>query len=144
VPVVAGQRQRTGREAAAKVIETTFTPGRDVFRLNLAPGYAVPALRTLERTFVYDRAELGALTVRDEVVFAEPSSFETALVTWGEAKEVAPGRLEIRDGGARYGWASMRAARNSACAWSRSRRTSAVRAIPRASASSSTGPSNAR
>jgi hypothetical protein len=98
VPVVAGQRQRTGREAAAKVIETTFTPDRDVFRLNLAPGYAVPALRTLERTFVYDRAELGALTVRDEVVFTKPSSFETALVTWGEAKEVAPGRLEIRDG----------------------------------------------
>lgn len=98
VPVVAGQQQRTGREAAAKVIETTFTPDRDVFRLNLAPGYAVPALRTLERTFVYDRAELGALTVRDAVVFTKPSSFETALVTWGEAKEVAPGRLEIRDG----------------------------------------------
>ncbi|MGQ9729764.1 MAG: hypothetical protein ACUVX8_00695 [Candidatus Zipacnadales bacterium] len=97
VPLVAGTLQRTGREAAAKVLATEFTDTTDTLKLDLAAAYAVPALKTLERTFVYSREDTGSLTVTDHVVFSEPMDFGTALITMGQFHQVAADELNIYD-----------------------------------------------
>lgn len=97
VPVVAGQLQRTGRDAAAEVLATDFTDERDALTLDLSAAYDVPALTTLQRAFVYDRTGDGSLTVTDAVQFAEPHSFETALITDGLWQRREDGTLLISD-----------------------------------------------
>ncbi|MBD3293527.1 MAG: hypothetical protein GF393_11425 [Armatimonadia bacterium] len=97
VPVVAGELQRTGREAAAEVLATDFTDERDALTLDLSVAYDVPALTTLEREFVYDRAGDGSLTVSDTVAFEEPHSFETALITDGLWLRGDDGTLLVSD-----------------------------------------------
>ena len=82
VPRVAGQLQRTGRQARGRVIRQNFTDEADTLVLDIASAYDVPELKKLERTFVYSRAGAGSLTVSDEVVFSKPSSFDTALITF--------------------------------------------------------------
>ncbi|MGC9317808.1 MAG: heparinase II/III domain-containing protein, partial [Armatimonadota bacterium] len=84
VPVVAGELQRTGREAAAEVLEAEFTEDGDRLMLDLAAAYDVPALQTLQRTFEYARGDECSLTVTDRVEFAEPSEFEVPLITDGD------------------------------------------------------------
>jgi hypothetical protein len=83
VPAPAGQLQRSGREAEARVLQRDFTEERDTLVLDLAPAYEVPGLRRLERSFQFDRAGKGVFTVIDTVEFDTPSTFETALVTLG-------------------------------------------------------------
>jgi hypothetical protein len=97
VPRVAGQLQRTGREAQARVLEATFTDTADTLKLDLKSAYDVPELETLERTFVYSREGEGALTVTDHVVYTAPQAFGTALVTCGSYREIAPGELNVYD-----------------------------------------------
>lgn len=82
VPLVAGKQQRTGRAAAAKVIQTEFTDERDTLVLDLSAAYSVPELRRLVRTFVFSRHGAGSLTVTDEVEFSTAQSFGTALITF--------------------------------------------------------------
>lgn len=82
VPVVAGQLQRAGRNAAAKVLETDFTETRDVLKLDLTSAYAVKELKSLTRTFVFERTGRGRLLSNDEVTFESPQTFEEALITY--------------------------------------------------------------
>jgi hypothetical protein len=95
VPVVAGRLQSTGKAFAARVVATTFTEAADTLVLDLSGAYEVPALRTLTRTFVLKRGRSPEITVTDEVSYAEPSTFETALVTFEPWKEVRKGRLQV-------------------------------------------------
>jgi len=97
VPVVAGQLQQTGRKAEGKVLKTDFTPEADTLVLDIASAYAVKELKSLRRTFVYSRNGAGSLTVTDEVVFATPKEFETALVTFGRWKQLDAKLLEVSD-----------------------------------------------
>ncbi len=97
VPVVAGQLQRTGKDAKAAVLRTDFQDGRDTLALDIRSAYAVPQLKKLERTFTFRRAEPASLTVRDRVRFTEPESFEEALITWGTCRKVSRDELEITD-----------------------------------------------
>lgn len=97
VPRVAGKLQSSGRRAAAKVLRTEFTDARDTLVLDIKPAYAVKELRRLQRTFVYSRQGAGSLTVTDEVEFASPQAFETALITLGQWKKLAPRSLAITD-----------------------------------------------
>ena len=98
VPVIAGQLQRTGAEAHGVILETNFSAAADTFKLDYRSAYAVPSLEKLERTFVFQREPKPSLEVRDEVKFARPEAFETALVTWGKIKTVNATTLEITDG----------------------------------------------
>ncbi|MBN1442332.1 MAG: heparinase II/III family protein [Planctomycetes bacterium] len=98
VPVVAGELQRPGRGAQARVLKTEFTGGADTLVLDLRSAYAVRELEKLARTFVYSREGAGSLTVIDEVEFSSPRSFATALVTLGEVSRPRPDELIIRDG----------------------------------------------
>ncbi len=91
VPVVAGKLQRRGRKAAAEVLKTEFTDQTDTLALDLEAAYEVPALESLQRTFVFSREGDGSLTLTDQFAFSEPESFATALVTF------APWRREGND-----------------------------------------------
>ncbi|TWT78869.1 Heparinase II/III-like protein [Planctomycetes bacterium CA13] len=83
VPRVAGQLQKTGRNAAAKILRTEFSDEKDELEIDLKAAYAVPDLKSLKRTFIYWRSKEGTLQVKDEVEFSSPQTFETALVTLG-------------------------------------------------------------
>lgn len=97
VPVVAGQLQRTGHEARGKVLAAAFTDAADRFVLDLASAYDVPALRSLEREFLYSREGLGSLAVTDRVAFAAPQTFGTAIVTLGDWQQPDPSTILVYD-----------------------------------------------
>ncbi|HUC83543.1 MAG TPA: heparinase II/III family protein [Candidatus Acidoferrales bacterium] len=99
VPIIAGQLQRTGAAAHGEILETNFTAARDVFKLDIRSAYAVPALEKLERTFAFERGDKPSLTVSDAVKFSEPQAFQTALITWGQARSIDANTLEISDRG---------------------------------------------
>ena len=99
VPVVGGQLQRVGPSAKAVVRRADFGSAEDVLALDISSAYAVPELHRLERTFVFHRAALASLTVRDEVAFGTPQDFETALITWGEWEKTAENELLLTDEG---------------------------------------------
>ena len=95
VPVVAGQLQRDGRAAEAKVLRTELTDKSDLLDLDLAAAYPVPDLASLRRTFVYSREGAGSLTVTDRVEYKTPQTFGTALVTLGHWQHLEDGALLI-------------------------------------------------
>jgi hypothetical protein len=99
VPMVAGELQRTGAAARAKVVKTNFTDASDTLTLDITSAYAVPELVKLERTWVYSRVGAGSLTVADHVVFKSPQAFGTALITLGKWSQLDPMHLVIEDGG---------------------------------------------
>ncbi|NUQ62747.1 MAG: heparinase II/III family protein [Pirellulales bacterium] len=98
VPLVAGQQQRTGRQAAAKVLKTEFTDATDTIVLDLRQAYTVKELETLERTFVFSREGAGSLAVTDNVRFSSPQSFGTALIMFSEWKQARETRLLVGEG----------------------------------------------
>jgi hypothetical protein len=96
VPVVAGKLQRAGSVAKALIVRTNFTDAQDTLAFDLRSAYEVPTLQRLERTFVFQRDKL-ALSVRDQVEFSKPESFESALITWGEWKQFSTNEFSITD-----------------------------------------------
>jgi hypothetical protein len=97
VPRVAGQLQRTGRQAQGRVVRHTFTDDADILVLDIASAYDVTELKKLERTFVYTRTGAGSLTVTDEVTFSKPCHFDTALITFDTWKKLADSSLTVHD-----------------------------------------------
>lgn len=81
VPLVAGRQQRTGREAAGRIVRKSFTDAEDSITFDLKSCYDVKTLARLERTFTFRRTDPVGLVVVDEVEFKEPERFGTALVT---------------------------------------------------------------
>jgi hypothetical protein len=101
VPIVAGQLQRGGAAAAAKVLRTEFTDATDTVVLDLTSAYAVPELKRLERTFRYERQGTGSFTVTDQAEFTTPQTFATAMITLGKVALPAgdtPGAVIVTDG----------------------------------------------
>jgi hypothetical protein len=98
VPVVAGQWQRTGAEARARVLRAEFTPAQDSLALDIRSAYAVPALTKLERSFTFHRGAAPSLKVTDDFAFSSPQAFETALVTWGDCQQTSANELTLTDG----------------------------------------------
>lgn len=97
VPVLAGKLQQPGARARAEVLDKEFTEGRDRLVLDLRSAYALEGLKQLERTFVFQREGRPSLTVRDRVAFAQPETFETALLTWGKWQQISANELRITD-----------------------------------------------
>ncbi|MBN1910347.1 MAG: heparinase II/III family protein [Pirellulales bacterium] len=98
VPLVAGKRQHTGRDAQAKVLRTDFTDKNDTLVLDLRSAYEVDGLKKLERTFVFSRENRGSLTVTDRVEMATPERFGVALITFDKWRRTAPDRLVVGQG----------------------------------------------
>lgn len=97
VPRIAGQLQRTGAEAKARVVRTDFTDTVDTFTIDIASAYDVPELSKLERTFVYSRQGKGSLEVIDEVALHSPEEYETALITYAEFERAGDNLLRFLD-----------------------------------------------
>ncbi|MHC4250818.1 MAG: hypothetical protein ACYS9X_16960 [Planctomycetota bacterium] len=95
VPMVAGELQRTGRDARGRVLRTDFTRHADTLVLDISSAYRVKGLRKLVRTFVYSREGAGSLRVTDEAEFDSAAGFGTALVTLGRFKRLDDGALLI-------------------------------------------------
>ncbi|HOD81922.1 MAG: Heparinase II/III-like protein [Planctomycetes bacterium ADurb.Bin126] len=99
VPVVAGKLQTPGSKSRANLVRHDFTDAADTLVFDIASAYDVKELQSLTRTFGYARGGSGRLTVKDEVKFSSPQAFETALITRGTLKQLAPNRLRIEDEG---------------------------------------------
>jgi len=95
VPVVAGQLQRSGATAKAVVVAKHFTDATDTYALDLRSAYDMPALQTLTRTFLFNRTGQGALTVTDDFAFVTPQTFGSALITYGQWKQLSAHELLI-------------------------------------------------
>jgi len=98
VPVIAGQLQRTGPDARGRVVRTEFTELADTLVLDLNSAYDVADLTSLQRTFVYKRSGNGSLKVIDEMTSAQPVTFETALVSFGQFERIDDRTLRVQDG----------------------------------------------
>jgi hypothetical protein len=98
VPLVAGQMQRSGGSAAAKMLETKFADDADTLLLDLSAAYDVKSLEELTRRFTFSRAGQGSLTVTDRVRFATPQRFGTALVTFSPWRKLSAHRLLVGEG----------------------------------------------
>lgn len=81
VPVVAGKLQSAGRNHSARVLATDFSSEADRVVLDLAGGYEVPTLVSLQRELRLTRGHTPAVVVSDTVEFKTPESFATALIT---------------------------------------------------------------
>jgi len=97
VPLVAGKLQREGRDAEGKVLQADFTDAVDTLKLDIKSAYPVPELQKLERTFVYSREGKGSLRVTDEMAFATPQAFGTALITDGQWRQMGEHELAVWD-----------------------------------------------
>jgi hypothetical protein len=96
VPLVAGQLQRLATDVQLATPVVSLSAAEDVMAIELAPAYAVPALKSLKRTFRHTRAHAGApssVSVDDQFEFSSAQSFETALTTLGSWRQGAPDKL---------------------------------------------------
>ncbi|MBQ9368215.1 MAG: heparinase II/III family protein [Victivallales bacterium] len=97
VPVVAGSLQPEGREVYGTFLHTEFSEEQDTLVGDMTTAYPeVDALVSLKRTFVFDR-KARSLTVRDEVEFSSPQSFETALVSYDKLEFPSTDRIVASD-----------------------------------------------
>ncbi|MEN6428881.1 MAG: heparinase II/III family protein [Phycisphaerales bacterium] len=99
VPLVAGKMQEEGEQAKAVTLRTDFTDAQDTLVFDIRSAYAVPQLQTLTRTYVFSRRGEGSMAVTDEFAFSEPATFETALITLSQWKQIDPWTLRIEDEG---------------------------------------------
>ena len=99
LPIVAGQLQRNGKTSRAVVLTTNFTDEADGIVFDLRSAYPAKDLQKLQRMFVYRRGPSPSLEVRDDVGFASPENFESALITWGKISRVSENELAISDRG---------------------------------------------
>lgn len=98
VPLVAGQMQRTGRDAQAQVVKTEFTDQADTLVIDIGSAYPVKSLKKLQRTFVFSRQGRGSLRIVDEVEFSQPETFGTALITYVKWSGDGSTRLMVGEG----------------------------------------------
>jgi hypothetical protein len=93
VPVIDGQRQRSGREARAHLLEFAQSDSETRLSLELHDAYDVPKLERFERHFEWRN---DALRLRDEFRFHDPpESLEEAFVSLFEPS-LEPGRIVWR------------------------------------------------
>lgn len=95
VPLVAGIQQKEGASAEAKVLNTSFTDKQDEFVMDISSAYPVPGLNKLVRTFIYNRDDMGFLTVRDNFAFKSNEKFEFTLITRARWKQTSPNQIEF-------------------------------------------------
>jgi len=97
VPRVAGQLQKTGQNAVAKLVQLDLADDHDTVQFDLSSAYPVPSLKQLHRTFVFQR-DSGSLLVTDDVQFDTPETFGTAVITFDAWEQVSPDRLRVGAG----------------------------------------------
>ena len=63
--------------------------------MDITSAYDVPSLVKLTRNMEFMRGGSGEIKISDEVVFREPTTFEDALVTHGQWKQLDAKTLEL-------------------------------------------------
>ena len=91
VPVINGECQTAGEGTDAVVLAAD----RNHAVLDIKAAYNVPELKKLEREVKF--SDEGVLTVSDTAELDKEGTFAVAIITLGEWKEIAPGKLEISD-----------------------------------------------
>ncbi|MBO7722155.1 MAG: hypothetical protein J6S27_00025, partial [Thermoguttaceae bacterium] len=89
VPRVNDTLQITGPNARAEVLDKSLTPQADTLTLDLASAYPEQGLQTLNRTYLFTRADIGSpneVTVTDRFAFQpeKAGTFESPLVTFAQ------------------------------------------------------------
>ena len=97
VPRVAGKLQQPGEKYLAKVLSHKFTDDVDTLVMDIGKAYDVPEMKKLTRTFVYSRKDAGSVEIIDEVEFASPQLFETAIITMSKWRKVDDNTLLVHD-----------------------------------------------
>jgi hypothetical protein len=95
VPLVAGKEQISGAAAKANVTSTSFSDDQDKLLMDIASAYPVKELKKLEREFIYNRKPGGFLTVKDNFIFDSNQTYDTALITRGNWKQINDRQIEI-------------------------------------------------
>ena len=98
VPLLDGKLQLTGPKAKAEIISTSFSEKEDKMVMDITSAYNVPGLKKMIRTFSYHRSDKGFLEVNDEVEFSSAKTFETALITRSDWKQVSANTIELAIG----------------------------------------------
>lgn len=90
VPIINGQLQSTGREAAGRITTRDFKPDADVWGIDLSACYPKAGVKSLDRRWIFRRGETPSLQILDTVTLNEPGTFETAVVgasTWAQVAD---------------------------------------------------------
>lgn len=101
VPVIAGKLQIEAVRAKPVVLSTAFTKERDEIKINLTSAYDVPVLKRLTRSATYTRTGTGEIVITDDAAFTVNSTFEDALITHGEWKQIDARTLLVELGQAK-------------------------------------------
>ena len=96
VPMIDNQLQRTGRDAAAKVVETNFSEEADHIAYDLTSAYdKIDGVKEVQRKFTYTRLPMCELLVEDHFTATRAMPYGTAILTYDHWKATATGRLII-------------------------------------------------
>jgi Heparinase II/III-like protein. len=98
VPLVADSTQKPGHDARTRVIDTVFTPEKDIITIDIASAYNVPGLKKLERTMEYNRSGAGSISFTDVFEYAQPAAFETAITSRSKWKQTSDSTLLLSRG----------------------------------------------
>jgi hypothetical protein len=99
VPIVDDILQGHTASAKAEVLRREFADAADTLELDLTRAYPCDDLKSLRRTFLYDRAD-GQLTIDDAVQFDPGKShrFGVTFITYSQFKQTSANDLQISDG----------------------------------------------
>lgn len=99
VPVVAGMLQSRATSVKPVVLSTHFSKDVDEISIDMTPAYKhARELVKLVRTLRYDRQGPGSVTIKDEVEFSTPSSFETVLTSRVKYSQQSTNQLRFVQG----------------------------------------------
>jgi len=99
VPVVAGKLQSRATSVKPVVLNTHFSENADEISIDMTPAYkSAKELVKLVRTLRYDRQGAGSVTIKDEVEFSKPSSFETVLTSRAKYSQQSTNTLQFSEG----------------------------------------------
>jgi hypothetical protein len=101
VPVIGGQLQIDARKAKPVVLSTSFSPQRDEIIIDMTSAYAVPSLKKLIRTMDFTRTGVEQIKLTDEASFSARTTFEDAIITQGDWKQIDATTLSLRLGTAK-------------------------------------------
>jgi len=99
VPIVDDVLQGHTASAKAEVVRRDFTDAADTLELDLRSAYPSADLKSLRRTFTFERRDAGVLTINDEVQFAPGKAhrFGVTFITFSHFKQVAANTIHIWD-----------------------------------------------
>ncbi len=96
VPVVAGQLQKTGRDAEGIIKETLFTDEQSSILFDMTSCYDVQDLISLTRRFTFDRVNFKVI-VTDTVEFKTPQTFEDVIISNANYRVNSKAQIEFYD-----------------------------------------------